>query len=208
LADPTIELHDQSGAIVAQNNNWQSSDLRVDLIGSGLAASDNEAALMATLDPGSYTVVLQGVGGTSGIGLVEIYDLDGSKTSTLANIATRGKVQGGDQVMIGGFIILGNNGATSVVVRGIGPSLAAAGVANALADPTLEVYDGNGQLIVANDDWKTGSDAPFIQGHSLAPSDTREAAVLLQNPVQGNYTAILKGKNGGTGVSLIEAYVF
>ena len=110
--------------------------------------------------------------------------------------------------MIGGFIVLGNNGATSVVVRGIGPSLAAAGIANALADPMLEVYNGNGQLILANDDWNTGSDATFIQAHSLAPSDMHESAVLLQNPVQGNYTAILKGKSGSTGVGLIEAYVF
>lgn len=210
LADPVIELHDQTGAIIAQNDNWQSgSDLRVDLIGSGLAPTDaNEAALLATLNPGNYTVVLQGAGGTTGIGLVEIYDLDGSKASTLANIATRGKVQGGDQVMIGGFIVLGDNGATNVVVRGIGPSLAAAGVAGPLADPVLEVYDGNGQLISSNDDWQTGADAAFIQAHSLAPSDIHESAVLIQNPVQGNYTAILKGKNGGTGVSLIEGYVF
>jgi hypothetical protein len=209
LANPMIELHDQTGAIIAQNDNWQSSDLRVDLISSGLAPTDpNEAALIATLNPGNYTVVLQGVGGTVGIGLVEIYDVDGSKRSTLGNIATRGKVQGGDQVMIGGFIMLGDNGATNVVVRGIGPSLTPLGVAGALADPTLEVYNGNGQLISQNDDWNLGPDAAFIQSHSLAPGDSHEPAVLLRNPVQGSYTAILKGKNGGVGLSLIEAYVF
>ena len=209
LANPVIEVHDQTGAIVAQNDNWQVSDLRVDLIGSGLAASDpNEAALIAVLNPGSYTVVLQGAGGTAGIGLVEVYDLDGSKQSTLGNIATRGKVQGGDQVMIGGFIVLGDNGATTVVLRAIGPSLAAAGVNDALADPVLEVYDGNGNPISQNDDWQLGPDASFIQSHGLAPSDSHEAAVLVQNPAQGSYTAVLKGKNGGTGVSLIEAYIF
>jgi len=209
LANPMIELHDQTGAIIAQNDNWQSSDLRVDLIGSGLAPNNpNEAALIAFLNPGSYTVVLQGVGGATGIGLVEVYDLDGSKRSTLGNIATRGKVQGGDQVMIGGFIVLGDNGATNVVVRGIGPTLGAVGVAGSLADPTLEVYNGNGQLISQNDDWRSGPDAAFIQANSLAPSNSVESAVLLQNPVQGSYTAILKGKNGGTGVSLIEAFVF
>ena len=109
--------------------------------------------------------------------------------------------------MIGGFIVLGDNGATNVVVRGIGPTLGTVGVAGSLADPVLEVYNGNGQLISQNDDWQSGPDAAFIQAHSLAPSDSHESAVLLQNPVQGSYTAILKGKNGGTGVSLIEAFV-
>jgi hypothetical protein len=209
LSNPTIELHDQTGLVVAQNDNWQSSDQRIDLIGTGLAPTDpNEAALIALLSPGSYTVVLQGAGGTTGIGLVEIYDLDGSKLSKLGNIATRGKVQGGDQVMIGGFIILGDNGATNVVVRAIGPSLGAVGVAGALVDPILEVHDGNGALISQNDDWGSGPDATFIQIHLLAPGDSRESAVLLQNPIQGNYTAVLKGKSGGIGVGLIEAYVF
>ncbi|HEX8076170.1 MAG TPA: hypothetical protein VF511_00035, partial [Chthoniobacterales bacterium] len=160
LANPMIELHAQSGAILAQNDDWGASDQRVDLIGSGLAPSNpQEAALIATLDPGSYTVVLQGVGGGTGIGLVEIYDLDGSKASTLANIATRGKVQGGDQVMIGGFIVLGDNGATSLVVRAVGPTLGTFGIAGALADPVLEVYNSNGQLISQNDDWLSGPDA-------------------------------------------------
>jgi hypothetical protein len=140
--------------------------------------------------------------------LVEIYDLDGAKRSTLGNIATRGKVQGGNQVMIGGFIVLGDNGATNVIVRAIGPSLTAVGVAGALDDPLLEVYNGNGTLISQNDDWGAGPDASFIRSKSLAPGDSREAAVYLQNPVQGNYTAILKGKSGATGVSLVEVYVF
>jgi predicted outer membrane repeat protein len=209
LADPIIELHDQSGAVIAQNDNWQVSDQRVDLVGIDLAPTHpNEAALIAALNPGNYTVVLQGVGAGTGIGLVEIYDLDGSKRSTFANIATRGRVQGGEQVMIGGFIVLGDNGATSVVVRAIGPSLSALGVNGALDDPVLEIHDGNGQLISQNDDWSSGPDAAFIQAHSLAPGDTREAAVLLQNPVQGNYTAVLKGKNGSVGVGILEAYVF
>jgi hypothetical protein len=209
LANPIIELHDQTGAIVLQNDDWLTSDQRIDLIGIGLApAQPNEAGLIALLNSGNYTVVLQGAGGTTGIGLVEIYDLDGSKRSTLGNIATRGKVQGGDQVMIGGFIMLGDNGATNVVVRAIGPSLSALGVPGALTDPVLEIYDGNGRLVSQNDDWSSGPDATFIQTHSLAPADSHESAVLLQNPAQGSYTAILKGKNGGTGVGVVEAYIF
>jgi hypothetical protein len=209
LADPVIELRDQSGGLVAQNDNWLTSDQRVDLIGTGLApAHPNEAALLAFLNPGAYTVVLSGVGGATGVGLVEVYDLDGSKASTLANIATRGKIQGGDQVMIGGFIVVGDNGATNIVVRAIGPSLSPLGVAGAMTDPVLEIYDGNGTLISQNDDWASGNDAGFIRSQSLAPADSHESAVLLQNPVQGNYTAVLKGKNGGTGVGVVEAYIF
>lgn len=209
LADPVIELHDQSGAIIAQNDNWQSSDLRVDLIGSGVAPGDpKEAALIALLNPGNYTAVVQGAGGGTGIGLVEAFDLDGSKQSTLANIATRGKTLAGDQAMIGGFIMLGDNGATNVVVRGIGPTLGKVGVAGSLDDPVLQVFNGNGQKISENDDWQQGPDAAFIQANSLSPADPKESAVLLRNPAGGNYTAVVRGKNDGIGVALVEVFVF
>jgi len=210
LADPVIELHDQTGALIAQNDNWSSSaDLRTDIVGVGLAPADpRESALIATLTPGQYTVVLKGAGDTTGVGLIEIYDLDGSKVSKLANISTRGQVAGGDQVMIGGFIVQGGNGPTNVVLRGIGPSLLGAGVAGALTDTLLEVYDGNGALISSNDDWRQGPDATFIAQNSLQPSDDRESALRLSNPAEGNYTAIVKGKNGAIGVCVVEAYVF
>lgn len=209
LADPVIELHDQSGAVIAQNDNWQSSDLRVDLIGSGVAPADpKEAALIAYLNPGNYTAVVQGVGGGTGIGLVEAFDLDGSKQSTLANIATRGKTLAGDQAMIGGFIMLGDNGATNVVVRGIGPTLGKVGVPGSLEDPVLQVFNGNGQKISENDDWQTGPDAAFISANSLAPADPKESAVVLRNPAVGNYTAVVRGKNNGIGVALVEVFVF
>lgn len=210
LADPGIELHDQAGALIAQNDNWSSSaDLRTDIVGVGLAPADpRESALIATLTPGQYTVVLKGAGDTTGVGLIEIYDLDGSKVSKLANISTRGQVAGGDQVMIGGFIVQGGNGPTNVVLRAIGASLLGAGVAGALTDTLLEVYDGNGALISSNDDWRQGPDATFISQNSLQPSDDRESAVRLSNPAEGNYTAIVKGKNGATGVCVVEAYVF
>jgi len=209
LADPVIELHDQSGAIIAQNDNWQSSDLRVDLIGSGVAPADpKEAALIAFLNPGNYTAIVQGAGGGTGIGLVEAFDLDGSKVSTLANIATRGKTLAADQAMIGGFIMLGDNGATNVVVRGIGPTLGKVGVPGALDDPVLQVFNGNGQKISENDDWQQGPDAAFISSNSLAPADPKESAVLLRNPTVGNYTAVVRGKNDTIGVALVEVFVF
>jgi predicted outer membrane repeat protein len=210
LADPVIELHDQTGALIAQNDNWSSSaDLRTDIVGVGLAPADpHESALIATLTPGQYTVVLKGAGDTTGVGLIEIYDLDGSKVSKLANISTRGQVAGGDQVMIGGFIVQGGNGPTNVVLRAIGPSLQKAGVAGALTDTLLEVHDGNGALISSNDDWRQGPDTAFISGNSLQPGDDRESALLLSTPAEGNYTAIVKGKNGAVGVCVVEAYVF
>lgn len=210
LSDPTIELHNQAGATIAGNDNWQSGlDQRTDIVGAGLAPADpRESALIATLDPGNYTVVLQGSGGGTGVGLVEIYDLDGIKNSKLANIATRGIVQGGDKVMIAGFIVDGENGGTNIVIRGLGPSLAGAGVTGALDDTVLEIHDGNGALLSQNDDWRLDPDASFISANSLAPSDDREASLLLRNPVQGNYTAIVKSKNNATGVCLVEAYVF
>lgn len=209
LVDPNIKLYDQRGGLVAFNDDWQTSDLRMEIAGVGLEPSDpKESALTATLSPGSYTVVLAGANDATGIGLVEIYDLDGGRVTKVANISTRGVVAGGDRVMIGGFILQGENGPTNVVVRGIGPSLAKAGVGGALDDGVLELYNSQGQMIGQNDDWNDGADAAFISRNSLQPTDDKESALLLRNAGNGNYTAILRGKNGASGVCLVEAYVF
>lgn len=205
LGDPVIEVHDPTG-IVAQNDNWSTSDQRTDLAGFDLApASGSEAALITSLNPGAYTVIVRGVGDTTGVGLVEVYDLDGSKQTRVANISTRGFVQGGDSVMIGGFIIDGGNGPTKLVVRGIGPSLP---VSNALADPTLDLVNGQGTTIEINDDWGTGPHAADLQAVGLAPTNTAESAIYRTDLVRGAYTAILRAKSGGTGVGLVEVYVF
>jgi hypothetical protein len=142
----------------------------------------------------------------TGIAVVEGYDLDPDPVSKLANISTRGFVLTNDNVMIGGFIFGGGPGATNVVVRGIGPSLSAFGVANPLSDPMLELHDGNGGTIATNDDWKTNQAA--IQGTGLQPSNDAEAAILATNLAPGGYTAVLRGKNGGVGVGVLEVYVF
>ena len=128
------------------------------------------------------------------------------KSSTLSNISTRGFVLENDKVMIGGFIFGGGPGATRVAMRGIGPSLRAAGVLNPLLDPILELFDGNGTPITLNDDWK--ADQAAIEATGLQPSDDAEAAILLSNLAPGGYTAILRGKNGGIGVGVLEVYVF
>ena len=204
LADPFLELHDASGAIIASNDNWQESANKQAIIDSGLApADDNESAILMTLDPGTYTAIGRGVNGTSGIALVEVYDLDRSVDSKLANISTRGQVQTEDNVMIGGVIILGDSD-TDVLVRAIGPELTAGGVEGALADPVLELHDQDGGLITTNDDWKETQQAE-IEATGLAPSDDHESAILATlSPA--SYTAIVRGKNDTTGVALVEVY--
>jgi predicted outer membrane repeat protein len=215
LQDPVLELHNASGATIASNDNWRSTDLgglltsgqSIDLIASTVPPSnDAESAILVTLNPGAYTAVVRGANNTTGIAVVEGYDLDADKTSTLANISTRGLVQTGDNVMIGGFIFGGGSAQTNVVVRGIGPSLAAFGINNTLSDPVLELHDANGRLVDANDDWKTNQAA--IQATGLQPSNDAESAILVTNLAPGGYTAVLQGKSGGTGVGVVEVYVF
>lgn len=215
LQDPFLELHDGAGALIAANDNWRSTQIggllaygqSIDIQASGVAPSnDAESAIIATLSPGTYTAVVRGTNNTTGIAVVEGYDLDPDKSSKLANISTRGFIQTGNNVMIGGFIMGGGAGATRVVVRGIGPSLGAFGIANPLADPMLDLHDANGTLIDANDNWRTNQ--ALIQPTGLAPTNDAESALLLSNPAPGAYTAILRGKNSGTGVGVVEAYVF
>jgi hypothetical protein len=202
LADPVLQLFDGSGAVVAQNDNWNAH--RNDVIATGLPPSDeHEAVITTSLPPGSYTAVVRGLNNTSGVALVEAYDLSPAANSKLANISTRGKVEGGDNVMIGGFIA-GGDQETQVVVRAIGPSLVNFGIANALTDPTLELHDGNGALLAQNDDWRLSQEQQLIQA-GLAPTDDRESALLLSLQ-PGAYTAIVRGKNISSGVGLVEIY--
>ena len=204
LADPILELHDSSGATIATNDNWQGSANKQAIIDAGFApTNDKESAILMTLEPGLYTAIVRGVGATTGVALVEAYDLDRTVDSQLANISTRGFVQTGDSVMIGGLIILGDTD-TSVLVRAIGPTLAAAGVDGALEDPILELHDKDGSLITSNDDWKETQEAQ-IEATGLAPKDDRESAILATLSPD-SYTAIVRGKDDTTGVALVEVY--
>lgn len=201
LSDPVLELHDASGAMIGSNDNWNSH--RADVLSTGVAPTDeHESAIVATLEPGSYTAVLRGVQNSMGVALVEVYGL-ASNASKIANISTRGQVDTGDNVMIGGFIIAGDQ-STNVTVRAIGPSLAKSGVGGSLADPTLELHDGNGGLVTQNDDWRRSQEQPLIDS-GLAPTDDRESAMILQLQ-PGSYTAIVRGKDSTTGVGLVEVY--
>ena len=217
LQDPILELHDVTGATIATNDNWRTTQIggaltsnqAVDILASTIPPSnDAESAVVATLDPGNYTAILRGTNGTTGIAVVEVYDLDPVQNSTLANISTRGFIQTGDNVMIGGFIYLAGPGATKVVTRGIGPSLSAAGIKNPLSDPMLELVDANGRTVTSNDDADQSPDAGAIRAAGLFPTNPVESAIYAAGLPRGAYTVILRGKNNGTGVGLIEVYVF
>jgi len=204
LQDPTLELNASGGSLVASNDNWPENSNASDIVTSGLApANSNESALLLSLAPGSYTAVLRGKGGSTGIGLIEVYDLDADGSATVVNISTRGFVLRGENVMIGGLIITGTAPA-QLVLRGIGPSLTDVGVPNALADPLLELHDGNGALIQANNDWRESQESA-LRNTGLAPNNNLESAILISVP-PGNYTAVLKGADGGVGNGLVEIY--
>ena len=207
LADPTLELRGADGALLAENDNWQSDTAQAaQLSALGLALQHpNEAGIVATLNPGtSYTAILAGRDGGTGVGLVEVYDGNQAADARLANISTRGFVRTGSNVMIGGFILSG--GSNRVALRAIGPSLSQAGLSPVLADPRLELFDSNGTPLIANDDWQSDpTSAAQLSGLGLAPQDVKESAIVASLP-PGAFTAILAGQDGGTGLGLVEVY--
>ncbi len=202
LTDPTLELHGPDGSLLAANDNW--NEHRAEVLATDIVPKDeHEAAIVTTLPPGGYTAILRGVASGTGVALIELYDLNAGSNSRIANISTRGRVETGDNVMIGGFII-GGDQPTKVIVRAVGPSLATQGVTGALTDTTLSLHDGNGVMIASNDDW--GSDQEQeITATNLAPKDSRESAVV-RTLAPGNYTAIIRGKSETSGVALVEVY--
>jgi hypothetical protein len=206
LADPVLELHASTGTLLQQNDNWKDSQ-RTEIEATGLQPSDDrESAIVTTLAPGNYTALLTGKGGTTGVGTVEVYDANISADSQLANVSTRGFVQTGNNVMIAGFSLGKGTNLTDVAVRGIAPSLSSAGLSNVLADPTLELRNPNGTLIVANDDWQSDPvSAGKLTAHGLALSNSKESGIYMTlSP--GQFTAIIAGKSNGTGIGLIEIY--
>ena len=218
LSNPQLELHDSS-SIIGRNDDWQTtqiggvitSDQATEIQNSGFAPRDPaESAIIATLAPGSYTAIVQGVNRVTGVGIVEVYDLSQTSGSLLANISTRGFIQTGANVMIGGFIVVTQP--TKVIIRAIGPSLTQFGVPNALSNPRLELHDTN-SLIAQNDDWQTtqiggaitSDQVADIQNSQLAPTNAAESAVIVTLQ-PGNYTAIVQGVNSTTGIGSVEVY--
>ena len=205
LAEPILELHDGGGTLIAINDDWRDTQ-ESEIEATGLApTNDHESAMVVMLaSDSSYTAILRGKNDTTGIGLVEVYDLESTSDTHLANISGRAFVSTGDDVLIGGVIVRGN-APEQVLVRAIGPSLAAKGVTDALQDPTLDLYDAQGTLLESNDNWMDSPEKAGIIASGLAPSDNRESAILF-TPEPGNFTAIVRGKNNTIGVGLVEAY--
>ena len=221
LANPLLELHDGTGALIATNNDWQTTIIGGIITGSQVSDIQNsghapgaasESAIIANLQPGNYTAILSGVNGTTGVALVEVYDLAPAATSSLGNVSTRSFVQTDSNVMIGGFIVQGS-GPKRVIIRAIGPELTQFGVPNALANPTLELHNGGGTLIASNDNWQTtviggiitASQVTDIQNSGHAPTVGSESAIIATLQ-PGNYTAIVRGVGNTTGVALVEVY--
>jgi hypothetical protein len=205
LADPVLELHGPAGFTTITNDNWRDDPVQQALImATGIPpTNDFESAIVATLAPGNYTGIVSGKNNTTGVALIEVYDLSPSVLEKLGNISTRAFVGSGDDVVIAGFILGNNTGDDTIVILGIGPSLTALGVPNALANPKLELRNNNGALVAANDDWQNGP--PLV----LAPHPTSPLESAIEKTLTpGLYTATLSGVNNGTGVGLVEAYDF
>ena len=223
LRNPTLELHNGTGALIASNDNWVTTIIGgiitqnqvPDIMNSGHAPSNGlESAIIADLLPGNYTAIVRGVNDTTGVGLVEVYDLNPgiASSSFLRNISSRSVVLTGDDVMIGGFIVQGS-GPKRVIVRAIGPELSRYGVQNVLTDPTLELHNAAGALIASNDNWQTTviggiitrDQVMDIQSSGHAPTQSSESAIIADLP-PGRYTAIVQGKSIIVGVALVEVY--
>ena len=220
LINPTLELHDATGALIASNDDWQTTIIGgiimrsqvQQIINSGHAPMDpRESAIVASLPAGNYTAIVRGVSNTRGVGLAEVYDLNPGSDSKLDNLSTRSFVQTNDNVMIGGFVVAGRP--KRVIIRAIGPELTQFGVPNVLADPTLELHDGTGDLIASNNNWQTTIIGGIIMNDQVqlilhsghAPTDGSESAIIA-TLLPGNYTAIVRGVNNTVGVALVEVY--
>jgi hypothetical protein len=211
LRDPTLEIHDSTGATVATNNDWKktqiggliSGDQSAEIVSSKLAPSDDlESAIIADLAPGSYTAVVAGADNSVGTGVVDAYDLSGASPAKLANIATRGLIQPGDKLMIAGFIVA--NAPVKAVVIAVGPSLLQFGISNALPDTTLEVRNQDGSFVMQNDNWKSDQQQE-LENAGLHPSHDLEAAIIATLP-PGQYTALVRGKGDASGIGVVQVF--
>ena len=206
LLDPILDLRASNSSLILRNDNWKDTQ-RSQIEGTVFQPTDDrESVIVASLTPANYTAILTGKNNTTGVGIVEVYDNNQGSDAQLANISTRGFVQTGNNIMIGGFILGGGQANSRIALRGIGPSLSQFGLNNVLADPTLELHDANGAILVANDNWTDDpASAALLTANGLALSNAKESGIFTSLPA-GQFTAILAGKNGGVGLGLVEIY--
>jgi hypothetical protein len=208
LADPVLELHGPTGFTTITNDNWRDTQEQA-IQDTGIPPTyDLESAIVATLNPGAYTGIVRGKNNASGVALIEVYDLDDAATSKLANLSTRAFVSTGDNIVIAGFLLSNGGASERVIARGIGPSLAPGTfpVSQVLADPTLELRDTNGSLVVSNNDWQdNAAQAAELMAAGLAPTNALESGIAATLP-PGFYTALLAGLSNSTGIGVVEVY--
>jgi hypothetical protein len=208
LADPILELHGPGEFLTARNDNWKDSQEN-EIAATGLSPTDDaESAIVATLEPGAYTAIVEGSGDSSGAALIEVYDLDQQTDSKVANFSTRALLSPGEDIIIAGFRLNGPETMHRIIIRGIGPSLAS-GVFPALsvlADPVLELRDADGSLLGSNDDWQDiATQSAEIRAAGLAPTNSFESAIAV-TLAPGTYTTLLFGRESGTGIGVVEIY--
>ena len=206
LADPELELHGPGAFATITNDDWKHTQW-TEIQATGIPpTADLESAIVVTLAPGAYTAIVKGTGNTSGVALVEVYDLSQEVNSKMANLSTRAFVDTGNNIVIAGFLLSDSTTSDNVIVRGIGPSLTALGVTDALANPTLELRDSNGAVLVSNNDWQDNpAQAAEISAAGLAPASPLESGIAATLP-PGLYTALLSGMNNSTGIGVVEVY--
>ncbi len=206
LQDPTLDLRNSTGNAIATNDDWQQATNANQIPVNFQPVDSHEPAILATLPPGTFTAILRGKNGGRGVGLIEMDDLSTGSGSKFTGVSTRGFVGTGENVMIGGLILSGGSGERQILIRALGPTLAQApfNITGNLTDPTLMLVDANGAVVASNDNWRS-SQQNEIQATGLAPPNDREAAILTSLPA-GNFTAIVSGKNGGTGIALVDAF--
>ena len=203
LTDPVLELYDGTGQLIAENDNWQSGGQVAQITTTGVAPGHGaEAALVVSLAPGNYTAIVRGANRTQGVALIEGYELDSTSTR-LVNLSTRGRIGLGEEVLIGGLIVQGSS-SKRVIIRALGPSMAAA-ISGALANPVLELYNSSGTQITLNDNWSTSPQRDEIIATTVPPPNALESAIVA-TLAPGSYTAIVRGASNGTGVGLVEVY--
>lgn len=225
LPNPRLQLY-RGGTVVAENEDWGNQAevaATAQRVGAfPLAAGSTDSALVTTLEPGSYTAVVQANGG-SGVVLVEVYDAAAAQAielQHLGNISTRGFVDTGDGQLIAGFVVTGN-APKKLLIRGIGPGLAQFGLNGVVSDPQLKIFAAEGGALLAeNNDWATpqtlAPDRPAASAAEIAAASTqtgafalgagsRDAAVLVTLQ-PGAYSAVVSGVGGSTGAGLVEVY--
>jgi hypothetical protein len=208
LPDTILELHGPDPFPTLTNDNWRDDPAQETLIiASGLAPSSNlESAIDITLTPGAYTAIVRGKNNSTGVGVVEVFDLSQAVPSKMANMSTRAFCGTANDIIIAGFILGNSGGNDRLIIRGIGPSLTALGVPNALVDPVLELRDQNGALLMSNDDWQDDpAQAAEMTAANLAPTSIHESGIAATLP-PGAYTALLSGQNNGNGNGVVEVY--